>query len=53
MKYEKQFEEFLKSDLFESKIKIIKEIIEQHFEDYFLFSLEKVIKKLEEVLAAL
>ena len=46
MKYEKQFEEFLKSDLFESKIKVIKEIIEQHFEDSFLFSLEEVIKKI-------
>lgn len=45
MKYEKQFEEFLKSDLFRSKVKIIMDIIEQHFENSFLFGLSDVIGK--------
>ena len=45
MKYEKQFEEFLKSELFESKVKLIMELIEQHFENSFLFNLSDIIEK--------
>ena len=45
MKYEKQFEEFLKSDLFRSKVKIIMELIEQHFENSFLFNFNDIIEK--------
>lgn len=47
MKYEKQFEEFLKSDLFRSKVKIIMNIIEQYFENSFLFDLSDVIEKVK------
>ena len=45
MKYEKQFEEFLKSELFRSKVEIIMELIEQHFENSFLFNFSDVIEK--------
>lgn len=45
MKYEKQFEEFLKSDLFRSKVEIIMELIEQHFENSFLFNFSDIIEK--------
>lgn len=45
MKYEKQFEEFLKSELFRSKVEIIMELIEQHFENSFLFNFSDIIEK--------
>lgn len=45
MKYEKQFEEFLKSDFFKGKVKTVMEIIEQRFEDCFLFNLKDIIEK--------
>lgn len=45
MKYEKEFEEFLESNLFNSRIKVVMELIEQRFEDSFLFNLSDVIEK--------
>ena len=44
MKYEKQFEEFLKSDVFKGRIEIIMETIEGRFENRFLFDLKEVIE---------
>ena len=45
MKYEKQFEEFLNSDYFKDKVKVVKDLIRERFEDYFLFDLEEIIER--------